>query len=41
MSQHHGEMRQLNNYRVDIIAVPGGVGGILEHTLFKGMYFPM
>jgi len=30
----------LNNYRVDVIAALGGVEGILEHTLFKGTYFP-
>ena len=33
-------MWQLNNYRVDVIAALGGVEGILEHTLFKGTYFP-
>jgi hypothetical protein len=31
---------QLNNYRADVIAALGGVEGILEHTLFKGTYFP-
>jgi hypothetical protein len=25
---------------VDVIAALGGVEGILEHTLFKGTYFP-
>jgi len=30
----------VNNYRVDVIAALGGVEGILEHTLFKGTYFP-
>ncbi len=30
----------MNNYRVDVIAALGGVEGILEHTLFKGTYFP-
>ena len=41
MSQRHdGKLWQLNNYRVDVIAALGGVEGILEHTLFKGTYFP-
>ncbi|KAL4062679.1 pre-mRNA-processing-splicing factor 8 [Scleroderma citrinum] len=40
-SQHHdGKLWQLNNYHVDIIAALGSVEGILEHTLFKGTYFP-
>ncbi|KAG2029084.1 U6-snRNA interacting domain of PrP8-domain-containing protein [Suillus americanus] len=40
-SQHHdGKLWQLNNYCVDVIAALGGVEGILEHTLFKGTYFP-
>jgi pre-mRNA-processing factor 8 len=30
----------LNNYRTDVIQALGGVEGILEHTLFKGTYFP-
>lgn len=30
----------LNNYRTDMIQALGGVEGILEHTLFKGTYFP-
>ena len=30
----------MNNYRIDVIAALGGVEGILEHTLFKGTYFP-
>jgi pre-mRNA-processing factor 8 len=30
----------LNNYRSDVIQALGGVEGILEHTLFKGTYFP-
>jgi pre-mRNA-processing factor 8 len=33
-------LRQLSNYRGDFIAALGGVEGILEHTLFKGTYFP-
>jgi pre-mRNA-processing factor 8 len=30
----------VNNYRTDMIQALGGVEGILEHTLFKGTYFP-
>lgn len=30
----------MNNYRTDMIQALGGVEGILEHTLFKGTYFP-
>ena len=37
---HDGKLWQLNNYRVDVIAALGGIEGILEHTLFKGTYFP-
>ena len=33
-------MWNLNNYRTDVIQALGGVEGILEHTLFKGTYFP-
>ena len=35
-----GVRRNLNNYRTDVIQALGGVEGILEHTLFKGTYFP-
>jgi len=39
--QHHNrKLWQLNNYCVDVIAALGDVKGILEHTLFKGTYFP-
>jgi pre-mRNA-processing factor 8 len=38
--RHDGKLWQLNNYRVDVIAALGGVESILEHTLFKGTYFP-
>ncbi|KAJ7059822.1 U5-snRNA binding site 2 of PrP8-domain-containing protein [Mycena amicta] len=38
--KHDGKLWQLNNYRVDVIAALGSVEGILEHTLFKGTYFP-
>ncbi|KAH9912797.1 uncharacterized protein B0H18DRAFT_1126773 [Fomitopsis serialis] len=38
--RHDGKLWQLNNYRVDVIAALGGAEGILEHTLFKGTYFP-
>ncbi|KAF9286076.1 Pre-mRNA-processing-splicing factor 8 [Mortierella alpina] len=39
-SRHDGKLWQLNNYRTDMIQALGGVEGILEHTLFKGTYFP-
>jgi pre-mRNA-processing factor 8 len=38
--RHDGKLWNLNNYRTDIIQALGGVEGILEHTLFKGTYFP-
>lgn len=39
-SKHDGKLWNLNNYRTDMIQALGGVEGILEHTLFKGTYFP-
>ena len=39
-SHHDGKLWNLNNYRTDMIQALGGVEGILEHTLFKGTYFP-
>ncbi|KAL2919271.1 pre-mRNA-splicing factor 8 [Polyrhizophydium stewartii] len=39
-ARHDGKLWNLNNYRVDMIQALGGVEGILEHTLFKGTYFP-
>ena len=38
--RHDGKLWNLNNYRTDIIESLGGVEAILEHTLFKGTYFP-
>jgi len=38
--RHDGKLWNLNNYRTDVIQSLGGVEGILEHTLFKGTYFP-
>lgn len=38
--RHDGKLWNLNNYRSDVIQALGGVEGILEHTLFKGTYFP-
>ncbi|KAK4590285.1 hypothetical protein RGQ29_020718 [Quercus rubra] len=38
--RHDGKLWNLNNYRTDVIQALGGVEGILEHTLFKGTYFP-
>ncbi|KAJ1979992.1 hypothetical protein H4R33_005585 [Dimargaris cristalligena] len=38
--RHDGKLYNLQNYRTDMIQALGGVEGILEHTLFKGTYFP-
>ena len=38
--KHDGKLWNFNNYRTDMIQALGGVEGILEHTLFKGTYFP-
>jgi len=38
--RHDGKLWNLNDYRTDMIQALGGVEGILEHTLFKGTYFP-
>ncbi|KOB84899.1 hypothetical protein PFDG_00265 [Plasmodium falciparum Dd2] len=38
--RHDGKLWNLNNYRTDMIQALGGVEGILEHTLFKGTFFP-
>ena len=38
--RHDGKLWNLNNYRTDMIQALGGVECILEHTLFKGTYFP-
>ncbi|PIA30998.1 hypothetical protein AQUCO_05300078v1 [Aquilegia coerulea] len=38
--RHDGKLWNLNNYRTDVIQALGGVEGILEHTLFRGTYFP-
>ncbi|XP_019086272.1 PREDICTED: pre-mRNA-processing-splicing factor 8A-like [Camelina sativa] len=38
--RHDGKLWNLNNYRTDVIQALGGVESILEHTLFKGTYFP-
>ncbi|KAL4423860.1 hypothetical protein ABPG75_001161 [Micractinium tetrahymenae] len=38
--RHDGKLWNLNAYRTDVIQALGGVEGILEHTLFKGTYFP-
>lgn len=39
-TRHDGKLWNLNNYRTDMIQALGGVETILEHTLFKGTYFP-
>jgi pre-mRNA-processing factor 8 len=38
--KHDGKLWNLNNFRTDVIQALGGVEGILEHSLFKGTYFP-
>jgi pre-mRNA-processing factor 8 len=38
--RHDGKLWNLNAYRTDVIQALGGVEAILEHTLFKGTYFP-
>lgn len=38
--RHDGKLWNLNNYRTDVIQALGGVESILEHTLFKGTYYP-
>eukprot|EP01119_Soliformovum_irregulare_P013939 TRINITY_DN3762_c0_g1_i1.p1 TRINITY_DN3762_c0_g1~~TRINITY_DN3762_c0_g1_i1.p1 ORF type:complete len:2371 (+),score=727.16 TRINITY_DN3762_c0_g1_i1:597-7115(+) len=38
--RHDGKLWNLNNYRTDMIQALGGVESILEHTLFKGTFFP-
>ena len=38
--RHDGKLWNLNSYRTDMIQALGGVEGILEHSLFKGTYFP-
>ena len=38
--RHDGKLWNLINYRTDMIQALGGVECILEHTLFKGTYFP-
>lgn len=39
-THHDGKLWNLNAYRTDMIQALGGVDAILEHTLFKGTYFP-
>ncbi|KAK8799610.1 hypothetical protein WA158_006158 [Blastocystis sp. Blastoise] len=39
-NRHDGKLWNLNNYRTDITQALGGVECILEHSLFKGTYFP-
>lgn len=38
--RHDGKLWSLNALRSDMIQALGGVEGILEHSLFKGTYFP-
>ncbi|KAJ2487310.1 pre-mRNA-splicing factor 8, partial [Coemansia sp. RSA 2320] len=39
-AKHDGKLWQLNNYRTDMIQALGGVECILEHSLFRGTYYP-
>eukprot|EP00388_Colpodella_angusta_P001693 GDKJ01005198.1.p1 GENE.GDKJ01005198.1~~GDKJ01005198.1.p1 ORF type:complete len:1781 (+),score=460.13 GDKJ01005198.1:1-5343(+) len=38
--RHDGKLWRLDAYQTDMIQALGGVEAILEHTLFKGTYFP-
>ncbi|KAJ9460206.1 Pre-mRNA-processing-splicing factor 8A [Diplonema papillatum] len=38
--KHDGKLWTLDNYKTDMLQALGAVEGILEHTLFKGTYFP-
>mmetsp|Transcript_19339 Transcript_19339/g.27230 ORF Transcript_19339/g.27230 Transcript_19339/m.27230 type:complete len:2264 (-) Transcript_19339:163-6954(-) len=38
--KHDGKLWNLFNYKTDTIQALGGIHGMLEHTLFKGTYFP-
>ncbi|KAJ2825365.1 pre-mRNA-splicing factor 8, partial [Coemansia erecta] len=39
-AKHDGRLWQLNSYRTDMIQALGGVECILEHSLFRGTYYP-
>ncbi|KAJ1893687.1 pre-mRNA-splicing factor 8, partial [Kickxella alabastrina] len=39
-AKHDGKLWQLNSYRTDMIQALGGVECILEHSLFRGTYYP-
>ncbi|KAJ1868438.1 hypothetical protein LPJ78_000186 [Coemansia sp. RSA 989] len=39
-AKHDGRLWQLNTYRTDMIQALGGVECILEHSLFRGTYYP-
>ncbi|KAJ2393526.1 pre-mRNA-splicing factor 8, partial [Coemansia sp. RSA 2611] len=39
-NKHDGRLWQLNSYRTDMIQALGGVECILEHSLFRGTYYP-
>ncbi|KAJ2888662.1 Pre-mRNA-processing-splicing factor 8, partial [Coemansia asiatica] len=39
-AKHDGKLWQLNDYRTDMIQALGGVECILEHSLFRGTYYP-
>ncbi|KAJ1734331.1 hypothetical protein LPJ61_001133, partial [Coemansia biformis] len=39
-AKHDGKLWQLGSYRTDMIQALGGVECILEHSLFRGTYYP-
>ncbi|KAJ1723371.1 pre-mRNA-splicing factor 8 [Coemansia erecta] len=39
-AKHDGKLWQLNDYRTDMIQALGGVECILEHSLFRGTFYP-
>ncbi|KAJ1921385.1 pre-mRNA-splicing factor 8 [Mycoemilia scoparia] len=39
-SRHDGKLYNLSQYRTDMIQALGGIETILEHTLFKGTFYP-
>lgn len=38
--KHDGKLWNLKNFRIDVLEALGGIENILEHTLFKGTFFP-
>ena len=40
IKKHDGKLWDLNSYKIEILKKLGGLTNILEHSLFKGTYFP-